>query len=402
MAINPFTLAVGQVSGGNWQPVTTYTDLNLRYVSAPGTRVVTMSSHLGNGVYSFANVPTGEYELYNTATKLTNFGVIKIGEDSAVLLTGNQTIGGAKTFSSQAIFSSGFKTDTIVGNTTATSGTILGVSLSGGSLDGWGVVAKTGTQTVAGDKTFTGTTTLGNATGTGTWTMDAGAKIVHPDAPTTGNHVANKTYVDAQVASVAVVPFQYGDNERFVITNGTVETNKVYTSIQTAIDSCTSPDDVNQFFIYLRRGDVFGTTNDNLFYISHAELENYVNIRGYGLDTRLIMGTTGASTTKIMSVENCSIWFGANDIATDRTYNSFTFRNCNIYAYKNLTLTGCVLHNCKIYQPSGFGITLSGATEMMNCFTTQAITNSSTGIFAGNYDALNTSYSMPTDLSLAP
>lgn len=380
--IGTFILSIGQSTAGDVYTLETVADINLRV--SPYSAAAFNGTHVADGQYSFTNVTTGLYRVYSSTTHLSALGEILVGEDSAVLLTGNQTIGGVKTFSGTSLI---VTNDLSVGDDLA----VTDDATIGGDL------------AITGATTASGLLTTGNSLVTGTMIIDAGAKILHPDAPATGSTVANKTYVDAQVASISVSPFQYSDNERYVITNGTAETNKVYLAIQTAIDSCSSPTSQNEFFIYLRRGDSVSTGSgfDNIFYISHAELENYVNIIGYGANTRLVMGTTGASTTKTMNVENCSVWFGNNDIAADRTYNSFTFRNCIIYAYNNLTLTNCKVHNCYIYQASGDIVTLSGSTECISCYFTQAITNSATGIFNGA-DSLNTSYSLPTDLSLTP
>lgn len=400
MAIT-FNITVGQISGGAWIPTTGLTQLNLR-ASPYAVATFTMDAEIGTtGVYRFLNVVSGEYKLYNNTSELSNFGIIKVGEDGAVLLTGNQTIAGTKTFSSQVVLSSGVQTDTISEKTAASGVTIDGILLKD-SLDVSSIVAKSGNQTIAGDKTFTGTSTLGNVSITGDVTLDTGSTINIPDAPTTGNHATNKTYVDAQVASISVIPYQFGDNERYVISNGTVQTNKVYTAIQTAIDSCSSPAIDNIFLIHLKRGDSVSSTADNIFYLSHAELENHVNIIGSGVMTRLVLGTTGASVTKIMTIENCAIWLGANDITTDRVYNSFTFRNCVIYAYKNLTLTNCKIDNCKILQPSGFGVTLTGSCEISGAYFSQSVNAAAASGLITYTDSLSTSYSMPNDLSLAP
>lgn len=127
------------------QLVTGLTQLNLR-VSPFSTAAFTMDSEISTGVYKFLNVTAGLYKVYNNTTELTKFGYVTVGEPTAVLTTGNQT--------------------------------------------------------VAGDKTFTGSTVLGNTLSTGTLTIDTGQHIVDPNAPTLGSHLSNKTYVDGAISDL--------------------------------------------------------------------------------------------------------------------------------------------------------------------------------------------------------
>ena len=94
MAIT-LTIAVGSTTGANlWETSEGLAaTLNLRSGPSYASATYSANSHLGDGVYDFLNVASGEYKLYNSGTELTKFGIIKVGEDGAVLMSGTQTIG---------------------------------------------------------------------------------------------------------------------------------------------------------------------------------------------------------------------------------------------------------------------------------------------------------------------
>ena len=128
-------------------------------------------------------------------------------------------------FSSQADFSnaSGLKTDVIAEHTAAAGVTIDGILLKD-SLDLSGIVSKSGSQQIDGDKTFTGNVNIDS--GGAIFTIEGGGVGIIVDAPTADTHIVNKAYAD----SLAITPFQQSPNVRRLIINGTQETNKVYTT----------------------------------------------------------------------------------------------------------------------------------------------------------------------------
>jgi len=137
MSFYPYNLPLEDNTG---TPITTYTDLNLR-ISPYSSRAYTQLAH-ANGVYTFGSVGdpivSGEYKLFDTNTEITAFGILKIGENGAVMVDGNQTVNDIKTFSGQPVLSAGVKTNTISENTAASGVTIDGVlikdSLAGSNI----------------------------------------------------------------------------------------------------------------------------------------------------------------------------------------------------------------------------------------------------------------------------
>jgi len=211
--------------------------------------------------------------------------------------------------------------------------------------------------------------------------------------------LTRKDYVDNLVAGVSVTPFQESSNKVRVIPDGTVQSGKVYTTITSAIASFTSPLITNQCFV-----EIVGTGGTTQYIIATlSSFVNYVHLIGAGRHIGLILAGT-ASNTKTMNIENCTAFIGANDITTARTFNSFTFRNCVIHAYKSTTFTNCKIENCLIYHKSGETPTIAGTTVVINSAFSQTVTVSgSDTVAAGMIDGFDTaSAGMPIDPSSAP
>ena len=67
-----FTITISQVVGGNYQPVTNLSNLNLRI--DPFTVSTYSGTHIGDVVYKFTNVEDGVYKLYNDTTEIAKWG----------------------------------------------------------------------------------------------------------------------------------------------------------------------------------------------------------------------------------------------------------------------------------------------------------------------------------------
>lgn len=209
----------------------------------------------------------------------------------------------------------------------------------------------------------------------------------------------------AQVRGL-VVANQQSTRTRRILANGDTVAGQVYPDCNTALSAISDNAVSKQYQLQLEEGGASpdGTPDtDNVFYCSHANLKNYVHFYGFGTFTRLVLGTTGTSVSKTITFENMSVYMGLNDINADRIYNSITFRNCHIYAWKNITFSSCKLENVVLYQPSGKGFTIAGASTIQGLDSMQSMTSDTgTGIRRGIADGLNTSYTMPDDISLAP
>ena len=246
--------------------------------------------------------------------------------------------------------------------------------------------------TVLGNTIFTGT--LG-VTGAFTTTGQATFNTICPIAslkPTLSSHLTRKDYVDSSVSSITVAPYQEASNHVKVITNGTAQYGKVYTSIAAAVDFFSTPGGTNPCWVELVG---VGLTIS----LSHNDLVNYVNVYSDNKSLGVVLGVTGATPTQTMTFKGVTIYMGAYDITTARTYNSFTFEDCTIYAYKDLTLTNCTLKNTVIFQPTGYSVTYDGSTTIDDCKFTQYASEggSWSGWNTTFTDGFKTNYTMPSD-----
>jgi len=209
-------------------------------------------------------------------------------------------------------------------------------------------------------------------------------------------------YKQVQDLIVTTAP-QQSDRVRRIIAGGVVVAGSIYRDCNTAISAISDNAIDKQYQLLLEEGTSVSAVTDNVFYASHANLKNYVHIKGNGINTRLVLGTTGTSTSKTITLENMTVYMGVNDITAARLYQYFTFRNCWLRVWNDITFSSCYLDNVKLYQPSGKGFTFAGACEIDKLTATNAmISDSGTGLRNLITDSWNTSYSMGTDISLAP
>jgi len=247
-------------------------------------------------------------------------------------------------------------------------------------------------QTITGAKVFTGNVGItGAVTTSGSVTFNSDVPSCNI-TPLTQYDMTNKEFVDSSVASITVTPYQEASNHVKIITNGTVQYGKVYQAFSSAISYFASPSGTNPCWV-----ELVGV--GNTVTLSHAYLVNYVNVYSDTKDMGIVLGSTGASVTKTMTFRGCKIFMGAGNITTARTYNSVTFEDCEIYAYRDLTLTNCTLKNTVIYQPTGYDVTYDGSTIIDDCKFTQY--TSEGGSWSGwnttFTDGFKTNYTMPTD-----
>lgn len=378
MAIT-YKLPVGKVSGGNFQPDNSYTDLNLRkspYTTRESTQT---AGTITDGSYEFLNVSDGDYKVYDGNTELTKFGIIPIGEDQAVTITGNQTVAGTKTFSSQIVVShaDGIKLDKIQEYTAAAGVTIDGILLKD-SLDLSGIVSKSGSQQIDGDKTFTG-----NLISEGNFSIPSGAVGTIEDAPTSAKHIVNKEYADA----LAITPFQQSPNVVRLIPNGTQETNKVYTNYATALYNAWSFADSTRRMTIMVEGMGTGAATIAITDAGGGAgfINDYITVRGISQQqTRLTVpdDTLTVTTLGNSSFENLTMILTGgsadpifeklvfNNVFFDLDVNSVTFTNCE---FRNCTVkitTGAPTYtNCKgsgVYSTGSFGASPINGTDSIS------------------------------------
>lgn len=382
------TISIGQDNGsGLWLQTEglTLADLQLR-VSPYVAAAYTASAHLGDGIYKFASVASGEYKVYYSGSELTKFGIIKHGEGDAFLKAGNNTATGANTFSGVNTFSNaaGVTTDDITERTATAGVTIDGVLLKD-DLTTSDICSLSGTQTIAGVKTFS-------------------ALPESSVAPSTSGQLVNKNYVDTQIAALNISVYQQGGNIRRIIYGGTEEAGKVYSSIALAVANIGVTTASDRYTILLERGQA-DANYANIFPVSHSTLSSlspgYLTIRGKSRnETELLLGDSGdvaTLTNANLILEDMTIYMTDELITTARSYNSITFSNCTIYAWENLTMASCKLINCFVISanPSTVTISGSGTSHYLNSQFTASVIESGGGFLTNYTDSLDSTPTMP-------
>lgn len=355
MAIT-LTVTVGQVSGTAWNTNETLAaTLNLR-VSPYSVAYKNANSHLGNGVYDFLNVPPGEYKLYNSDTELNKYGIIKVGEHGAALLTANNTFTGRNEFTGDTTFNdvaipTGFAITMADAPTTGTELVNKTYADTKASL--------TANQTFSGDIDFSGTNTV---TGSLDFPINPPTTSV---TPIVDDDLTRKGYVDAQVAAIVTTPFQESPNVIRVMVGGTNDTNKIYNTFQGALTAAASYAAAGRRYTIKIEGN--GTTagmNMDITAVTNP-FRNYISVKGINQNIRLeinddayVNGTLGT-----MIVENVTIY--RNDAGTgtptfqniifkdvyfDFNTDSIGFTSCDfrgICQVKNTGTTVTINSNCK-------------------------------------------------------
>lgn len=367
MAI-PYIVPIGQVVGGNWQPTTGLTTVNLR-VSPYAVATYTQDSALGDGMYKFNAVANGEYKVFVGGVEQTYFGVLKLGISSA-----SEVPSGVDT-----------------------------VKIADGSI------SNTEFQRLDGVTSNIQTQITARLQHSGVTPQDVSTPITFISqfpliddalAEPSGQQVAYAQWVLDQVSAIVVTPYQQASKVRRIIANGTVQGNQVYISLAQCNATISTNAVVNRYRVFLEQGSSLASHYDNLFYVSAGDFKNYIDVIGDGLSTGLVLDGSASLTVNNVT-SNLAIYLGVNNIPGARTLNTIQLSNVIIYAYNDLTLNNCSLTNVQIYQPIGKSIILGGTTSWIGGGCTNAVSSSASGIISIESE-WNTSYTMPFDPSLAP
>jgi hypothetical protein len=403
MAIT-FALPVGLENvDGSINVDETISTINLR--ADPYTIATYNGTLIDHGVYQFSNVASGEYKVYSNDDVLTIFGIIKVGEHNAVMITGNQTIAGVKTFSNQMVLSAGVQTDTISEKTSTSGVTIDGVLIKD-SLDVSGIVAKTGAQSIAGLKTFTndietdyiyedttnaGVTFPDDPTTVGTLVLTqigsnfslGGYFGTGVPTPVTGSGIANKTYVD----SMSIAPFQESPNVIRLIPGGSEKTGQVYTTYANAMQYALATAGVDhRMCIKIEGMGVAGYNYINMSDAGGAYVDDYIHFKGINQDILLIPPdtvTVGVTTLDNTIIENLTIY--KDDIGVAIVFENLFFKDVSF----NLTVLSATFTNCK-FKNCDLKINNDGDTDAT--FTT----------CKGNFIASNQAVGAGVDANIKP
>lgn len=333
------TVAIGQVVGSNWQPTTGLTTVNLR-LSPFTSETYTMDSALGDGIYKFNDVATdGDYKVYVGNVEQTYFGMICLGKDGAVLITGNQTIAGIKTFTQQIVASAGISTDTISEKTASAGVTIDGVLIKD-NLTTSDIQSLSTAQTVASVKTYSASNMP---------LTTAGRTYSSP------RQLVDKELLDATFSNTSTIP---------------MSPNTVYYLPQRAGDSyseTTLPLCANSF---TASGNAPSSTNRCKVFITAEEalqiipadatwLQDYVDIVCQGGQAFISLANSGTSHTNDIRIYNA--WLNAG--ITNQEFINYTFDSCffNLTSSNNLTLNNVTIKGIVVIKMG------SGTLTLTNC-----------------------------------
>lgn len=354
--------------------VTGLTDIKLKKMPTLVTAVdgVEIGS---TGYYTFSGLTPGFYKLFINGVEKQEYGVTQIATYIDTL--GTWGMGGNLDFNGNKIIDLGNAT---TGTDALNRNTADSRYLTLGSLS---------SQLVLGSITFSNVPP---------------STII---SPTHDGHLTNKNYVDSLVANVVVTPTQFPATIRRVIAGGTVLAGRDYLTISTAESSISGASASSRYRIFLEEGtnntDV-SPDEDNIFYADHNDMQNFVSLIGYGMATKLVIGINGSSfTSSGITIENCAVYLGENDITANRSYNGISFYNCTIYAYRGTTFNNVNMSNCNIVHATTYTATLTGSGTYSNCtFSGNVVLSAFSGTMPNTIDGYDLSPSMPPDLSLAP
>ena len=401
-----FTITITQVVGGNYQPVTNLSNLNLRI--EPFSSLTYSGTHIGDGVYKFSNVEEGVYKLFNDETEVTKWGGTNgrwIGDESLDYLPDDgdghwNGLGRRLHDISDPV--SGIDVGDRDYNDTRY------LMLSGGSMSGNLNMAG---HTILNPADPSDDSQVGNRayndlryprfsgnnnyTGTNNYLIDTSAvkypKIYYDDeigggqtyiSPTHPLHIATKHYADSLVAGITVPAVPYSGTEVVVIGNITQVVGKIYPSILSAANhlSTLGLSAFKRGVMYIRNHPL-----TNYYIAGPGSLQDFINIIGYSpaylsssgdqnewnnLGTVIVVCEKTA--TRKMTISNSTLIFGnssdyiSQNQTGERTYNSFVYTNCVIIAYNNTTFNNCILDNCIILHTGSYKATLQSC-KIINC-----------------------------------
>lgn len=358
MSFYPLKLSLADKTTG--LPITTYTQLNLRWSVDSYAAAKYSQLAVSGGTYTFGDVGTpivsGIYKLYDNTTELTAFGIIQIGESGAVLLVGNNTLTGNNIFSGQNTFQdlTTLEAANFVGDVNIATGFNLTVVDS----------PVAGTDVVRLDDLVDFATLTGNQLFEGTNTFDLTPICPTADGTQGSTYLINQGALQTAIDALVVIPYQESSNVLRLMPSGIKETNKVYqswTEIQTVAASYSS--NTRRYTIEIK-----GTGETQNYIDLNYAFQDYVSVKGDNQNIILVPeDTTYTVAAGSVIIENLTFEkTGANT----PVFTNFTFKD----VYFNMDTTSIGFVNCQFRG---------------NCYVKNSGTISFDGNCTGGYVATN-------------
>lgn len=296
-------------------------------------------THLSKGVWSFGDVNDGIYQLWDASSQIANYGEFYIGDNnptfSALTMTGAIAMGSNKL------------TGLAAGST------------AGDSVRYEQVPKLSENNTFSGLNIFSNTLTAsGNVSIGGSLNMTSGA-ITNLLDPSSAQEAATKKYVDDQVASLAITPYQNSANVVRLIPRGTQQTNQVYTTWGAAQNNANSFAASTRPMTVMVEGTTAGGSfidADNGAIPGLNTFNSYVSVTS--LSQKFIINI---DQDESLTVNNCiltNLYLKHDDgsLGSTPNFNGFVFNNCyiDIVSCSTFTFTNCEFRgHCTIKCSSG-------------------------------------------------
>lgn len=336
MGFYPLKLSLADKTTG--APITTYTQLNLRVYPYASAEYSQLSQ--SGGTYEFGNVGdpilSGDYKLYDNATELTAFGIIRIGEPTAVLTAGDFTIAGEITFDGVVNMGNGNQigdtefsgdVDILTGNNLKVVDAPIDPTDVVRLTDLTGFAALSGGNEIADTQLFTGEVGF-----------DQTPTCATADGTEGANYLINQGALQAAIDTLVVVPFQESSNNLRLMPSGIVETNKVYnawTEIQTVAASYSTNN--RRYTIEIK-----GTGESQNYITVNYAFQNYVSVKGDNQNIILkVADSTYSVTAGSVIVENVTIQ-GDGSTTDTPVFTNFIFKD----VYFNMVSSSIGFVNC--------------------------------------------------------
>ena len=171
--------------------------------------------------------------------------------------------------------------------------------------------------------------------------------------PSSGDHLTRKSWVEAQIAAIAVTPYQNSPNKVRLIPGGTTETGKVYTSYALAQNYARLYPASNTHRIQI---DIEGAGSGGTSVAAtdgaisgNSAFNSYVSIRGANQNVNLTVDDDAFSVSAgSVIISNLKI---SRDDDGDGTpsFTNFIFHDCYFdFDVANLIFVNCDFRNCII------------------------------------------------------
>jgi len=276
-------------------------------------------------VFDGTSFDAGSLKIINVADPTTATGALnrQTGDARYLMLTGG-TLGGAVNMGNFKITNLDDATDP---------GDAVNLATLEQTLVDEDFAARSGGNTFAGDQVFNGNIEFaGNA--------DFSNNLpTCSEVPTAGNQLINKDFLDSELATLVLVPFQESSNVIRLMPSGSQVTGEVYTTWTAAQTAAASYATSNWRFII----EIPGGGESSRDITVASAFNQYVSVKGGNQNVRLLVDDTAYSIGSLGNtiVENVTVRRDDDGDGTP-SFTNFVFKDCCLdFDTLSLTLVNC-------------------------------------------------------------